>query len=144
MPKSSSTRGQKMVGIDTTLVRPKIKPPNDLTPEAKKVWVKLVNSVPNEQFTESDYPVLATYCEVYATMRNALNMLLIEGYVLEDRWGKPFKNPWAAIANECAGKIPTLAMKLRLSPSSRKKAEVTHEKTPSSTATSTLGNLIKR
>ena len=144
MPKSSSTRGQKMVGIDTSILRPTVKPPSDLSAPAKKIWRKLIATTPNEQFTDSDFPLLATYCEVYATMRKSLDMMHKEGEVMEDRWGKSFKNPWFSISQESASKIPVLAMKLRLSPSSRKKNFSTNEKPPVGKATSTLSKLIKR
>lgn len=144
MPKSSSSRGQKMVGIDTTISRPKVAPPDDISPQALIVWNRIIETTPNEQFTDSDFPVLVTYCEVYATMRKAMDFMHWEGEVLMDRFDKPFKNPWFSIAQEAAGKIPTLAMKLRLSPSSRKKGEVTKEKAPVSNPTTTLGHLIKR
>jgi P27 family predicted phage terminase small subunit len=144
MPKSSSTRGQKMVGIDTTLVRPKVQPPEDMSLPAKEVWRKLIDSTPNEQFTNSDFPILVTYCETYATMRKALDMMQWEGEILVDRYDKPYKNPWYSIAIETSAKIPNLAVKLRLNPSSRQKGEVTKEKAPASKPTTTLGNLIKR
>ena len=144
MPKSSSTRGQKMVGIDTSLVRPKVKPPATLSLEAKKVWRKLVNSVPNDQFNDADFVILATYCETYATMVNANIMTTIEGAVLEDKNGRSYKNPWFSVAQEAASKIASLAIKLRLCPSARKKNEVTKEKVPQGKATTKLGNLIKR
>lgn len=144
MPRSNSNRGQKMVSVDTTINRPKVKPPSDLSVMAKKVWEQIINTTPNEQFTDSDFPVLVTYCEVYATMRTALDMMHIEGEVLQDRWGKGYKNPWFSIAQESASKIPMLAMKLRLSPSSRKKGEVTKELPPASKPTTKLGGMIKR
>ena len=144
MAAGSSTRNTKVVGIDTTTVRPKVKPPKNISPEAKKVWRKLVDSTPNDQFNDADFVILATYCETYATMINANIMLRIQGEVLQDRWGKGYKNPWFSISQEAASKIASLAIKLRLCPSARKKNEATKEKAPVGKATTKLGSLIKR
>lgn len=143
MPISSSTRGQKMVGIDSTITRPKVKPPKTLSVAAKKVWIKLVDSVPNDQFNDADFVILATYCETYAIMMQANWFVNFEGAVIHER-GKSCKNPWFSVAQESASKIASLAIKLRLCPSARKKNEVTKEKVPTGTASTKLGSMIKR
>ena len=132
MAAGSSTRGKKLVGVDTTLTRPKVSPPKELSSAAKKYWNRIVSSVPNEQFTNSDFAILAAYCHNYALLIKAQDMLEVEGEVLKDSNDKAYKNPWFVILQEVSGKIATIATKIRLCPSARQRSEGTKEKpTPS-------------
>ena len=123
-----STNGKKLVGIDTTMRRPKVQPPKELSNQAKKVWKTLVNSCPNEQFTDSDFIVLSVFCENYAIMVKATGMLQEQGEIIEAPSGRTIKNPWFGILQECTGKITALSTKLRLAPNARKKSDETNEK----------------
>lgn len=132
MAASSSTRGKKLVGVDTSMHRPKVKPPAELNTNAKKYWKRIVDSVPNDQFTDSDFAILASYCSNYSLLIKAQGMLDIEGEVLIDEKGKSYKNPWFVILQEVSGKIATIATKIRLCPSARQRSEATKEKPPAS------------
>jgi len=143
MAAGSSTRNTKVVGVDSTLIRSKVEPPDELTDEAKEVWRRLVDAVPNNQFNNADFVILGTYCETYATMIKANEHVKAQGEVVINVSGNLVKNPWFSVSQEAASKIASLAIKLRLCPSARQKAEQTKEK-PSGNSSTTLGGLIKR
>ncbi len=144
MAAGKSTRNTKVVGIDTTLQRPKVQPPVNLSVTAKKAWMELVDSTPNEQFTESDFPVMSAYCICYAQLMEAEFWLQLEGSVLTDRMGKQYKSPWFQVSQEASSKIAAISIKLRLCPSSRKKNESTKAKPAPGKATTKLGRLIHK
>jgi len=129
MAASSSTRGKVLVGVDTTMYRPKVKPPKELKGDARVYWKRIVDSVPNQQFTKSDFAILVAYCQNYALLIKAQDKLEVEGEVLiAESTGKAYKNPWFVILQEVSGKIATMATKLRVCPSARQRSEATKEK----------------
>ena len=143
MAKGNSIRGRKMVQVDSTLFTPKITPPRFMSKEGKKIWAKLVETIPNENLCESDFPILEVYCETLASFRIAKKHVQAEGEVIvAESTGNTVVNPWSTVMNNAAGKVTALATKLRLSPSSRMKAEVTHGKPKASKATTPLGALL--
>ncbi len=140
---NKSKSGQKMVMVDTTMVRPKVEPPEELSKQARKYWRRVVRSVPNEQFTNSDFIILSAYCENYALMVEAREKLDEQGSVLVDSQDKSYKNPWFQVFQDASSKVTSISTKVRLCPSARIKAESTKEKAPNSRATTRLGGLIK-
>ena len=142
MAKGESIRGKKMVGVDSTMVRPKVEPPKELSRKGKVYWKRIVENVPNDYFNPADFAVLVAYVQNYEIMIKAQNMLEIEGEVLEEKNGKPFKNPWFSVLQEATGKIATLSTKVRLCPSSRMKNDRVKEKVPQGKATTPLGALL--
>ena len=142
MAKGESNRGRKFVGIDSTMVRPKVTPPKELSRKAKVYWKRIVDNVPNDYFNPSDFAVLAAYVKNYELMINAQDMIDEQGAVLVDNQDKPFKNPWFVIFQEASAKIATLSTKVRLCPSARMKNDRVKEKVPGSVATTPLGNLL--
>lgn len=134
----------KAVGVDTTLLRPKVLPPEDMSKASKGAWEKLVNSVPNDHFNDADFVVLRAYCEAYSDMVDASTWMEVEGKVLFDGNSKSYINPWFTIYQQSSNKIASLAIKLRLCPSARQRIDATKEKANQSIATSKLGAMIKR
>ena len=138
------TTGHKLVNVDHTMVRPKVPAPTTMTAAGRRHWKKLVDSVPNDYFTISDYPVLATYCEAMASMTKASKMLAKEGEIIENAKGDMVVNPWHNIQQAAQQKIGMMCTKLCLSPSTRTKNDRNHEKPTPSIASTKLGGLIKR
>ena len=142
MPTNRSKTGKKMVEVDTTLVRPKVQPPKVLKGLARKCWLELTRTTPNEQFTESDFVVLSAYCQQYAAMVEASQHVDVEGRVLEDERGKKYINPWHTILKESTVSLANTSVKLRLCPSARIKIDAVREKAPKMKSMSQLGRLI--
>ena len=142
MAKGESTRNRKFVGVDATMVRPKVTPPKELSRKAKVYWKRIVDNVPNDYFNPSDFAVLVAYCKNYEILIQAQDMLDEQGAVLVDDNGKSYKNPWFVVLQEVTGKITTLATKVRLCPSARMKNDRVKEKVPDSIATTKLGKLL--
>ena len=126
MPISSGTRNKKMVGVDTTAFTPKITPPESMTADGKKLWKQLVESIPNENLCLSDMPILEIYCETMVTFRKSKQHVDLQGEVIiSESTGNNMVNPWFTVMINAAGRITSLSTKLRLSPSSRMKADNT-------------------
>lgn len=136
-----STRGTKLAGIDTTLSRPKVSPPTELNQEAKKIWRRIVNNMPNDHFNQGDFAMLSAYCENYLLMLEAREEMEKGGKVLMDHNAKLYPNPWVGIHNTAAGKIAQIGVKLRLTPSARGDRRDTKEKS-NAKKTTKLGKLI--
>ena len=145
MPISSGSRGRKMVGVDTTLFAEKITPPKSMTNDGKELWNELVKTIPNDNLCPSDMPILEVYCETMVTFRRAKQHVEVEGEVIiSESTANPIMNPWTTVMINASSKITSLSTKLRLSPSSRMKAEVTHGQKSKSEPTTKLGKLIAR
>lgn len=147
MATGSSVRNKRMVGVDNTAFIPKVKPPTGMTKAGKKLWIQLVDSIPNENFMPSDMPIMETYCETLVSFRNARKMVDEQGEVITvfDDDGNVLRsavNPWSTVMGSAASKITALCTKLRMSPSSRMKTDVTHGKQQESVQTTALGKLI--
>jgi len=141
----NSSRGQKMVGVDTTSFTPKIAPPKTMTKDGKKLWIQLVESIPNENLCPSDMPILEVYCETMITFRKAKQHVESEGEVIIAKsTGNQVMNPWTTVMINAGGKITSLSVKLRLSPSSRMKTDLTKGQQSPTTPTTKLGKLIAR
>lgn len=142
MAKGESTRNMKFIGVDSTLTRPKVVPPPELSKSAKVYWERIVENVPNDYFNPADFVVLVSYVKNYEMMIKAQDMLDEQGEVIADSNGRPFPNPWFVIFQTAAGKIATLSTKVRLCPSSRMKNDRVKEKVPEGESTTALGKLL--
>ena len=132
-----------MVGVDTTSFIKKLEPPSNLTKAGKGIWVRLIDSIPNENLIPSDFPLMEVYCEVLATFQNAKKMTEEQGEVIVmESNGRPIKNPWTDIMLNAAGKLTSLSIKLGLAPSSRMKADERKGKIGETEQTTSLGKLI--
>lgn len=144
MAKGNSTTGRKMVGVDSTMIRPKVEPPPELTEIEREYWWRVVDNVPNDYFNPSDYAILSAYIVMYRTFSEAKAKVDEEGMVIMDPSGKQVINPWAKILSDATGKLSVLTTKVRLCPGARMKNDRTKEKIPVSVPNTPLGGLIAR
>jgi P27 family predicted phage terminase small subunit len=93
--------------------------PTALTPNAKKIWAKLVVSMPEGVFTSADNYLLAAYCEAVATHQLATVHLSTGEYETEGSTGQKKLSPWFALQSDSARLIVTIGAKLGLDPTSR-------------------------
>lgn len=146
MAKSSGTTGKmrssgkgatSMVSL-SDMFTSKINPPKTLSAAAKKVWVNLMDTTPNNHFTESDHIILESYIHNYLLMNDAVKEVDKNGPVDED--GK--KSGWFMVLQETSNKLGMLSAKLRLSPNTRTTSAQTKAKAVDEHADSPLAKLL--
>lgn len=95
----------------------RLAPHADLTTKGKKFWTAIVNSLPPDYFRPADVPLLYAYCAAteikeQADMAVRRNGILINGKA----------NPAIKVGNQQGQLLASLAVKLRLCPSTRLRA----------------------
>lgn len=93
--------------------------PTALTPNAKKIWAKLVVAMPEGVFTSADNYLLAAYCEAVATHQLATQHLSTGDYETTGSTGQAKLSPWFGLQSDAARLIVTIGAKLGLDPTSR-------------------------
>jgi phage terminase small subunit len=119
MPRKSSAA----VAFSTTSTAARLRPPDDLTGDARKLFVDLVIACRADHFQDSDTPLLCAYCRAVCLERTASAGLQDDGYVTAD--GRP--SAWLPILQAATRVISTYSRMLRLNPAGR-------QTTPSSEA----------
>ena len=97
----------------------KLSPPAELSIEAMEVWHMIVNNCSPEHFKRSDEPLLATYCEVTIQRDRAYKEMIESDLTIEGASGSMIKNPIVTVHTNFVSALSNLAMRLRLSPSTR-------------------------
>jgi P27 family predicted phage terminase small subunit len=115
------TVGLRLVGPS------RLKAPPNLPAPARVIWREVVNAFPADYFHASDRALLACYVCVAANAAEASRILAAEGftYMLGTR---RFQHPAVAVRSSCIASMTTLAVKLRLSASSRMRADTAKTK----------------
>jgi P27 family predicted phage terminase small subunit len=114
-PKSTEDR---MTVVPATAQR--MEPPADVLTESQvELWRGIVDSLPADYFRPWDSPLLVAYCKAYSFWLQASADLETNGITIEDDKGRRLANPAHSILVTQASAMAQLAVKLRLSPSSR-------------------------
>jgi phage terminase small subunit len=92
---------------------PRLRPPADLAPAQRAIWLQTVNSVAADHFRPLDVALLRTFCEVTALLRRAEGKLRL-GVVAGDQ-----TNPWLRIFEANCRLQVTLGRALRITTHSR-------------------------
>jgi hypothetical protein len=108
MPRKSSAALAFSPGTATRL-----RPPDDLTGDARKVFVDLVVACRADHFQPSDAPLLAAYCRAVVAEKIAAGELAAAN-VVDD---KP--SPWLPVWLGKLRAVTTLSRMLRLNPAGR-------------------------
>ena len=111
MPRKSAA-SLATVAIDAREVR--LIAPTDLSAAAAKIWQSIVASTSPEHFRTSDVPLLKTFVEASALADRARAALVEDGPILEGK-----VSPWLKVQEASVRSQATLAVRLRLCPSSR-------------------------
>jgi len=90
-----------------------------MTAAAKKIWPKVVNSMPPGIFSAADSYILSAYCEAVAAHQLATKMLMETPPTVTGSTGQTKVSPWIAEQRNAAGTIVQLGAKLGLDPISR-------------------------
>jgi P27 family predicted phage terminase small subunit len=102
------------------IARARLKPPVYLTPEQKKEWRAITNSLPADYFKPSDVPLLAAFCCAATFYKQAAAEVARDGVTVEVVGkGRRMAHPAANMLVTQSSAMAQLAVKLRLCPSSR-------------------------
>ena len=91
----------------------RVKPPDDLTGDARTVFVDLVLSTRPDHFQESDVATLCVFCEAVVLAKAATAGLKADGYVSAEPSG------WLPILQAATRTVSTYGRMLRLNPAAR-------------------------
>ncbi len=93
--------------------------PTVMTPAAKKIWAKLVTSMPDGIYTTADSHLLAAYCEAVAAHQRATRKIMDGADEIVGSTGQTKISPWFKEQADSARLIVTIGAKLGLDPVSR-------------------------
>ena len=110
MPRKSSVEAAFAPSSGT-----RIRPPDDLTGDARGLFVDTVLSVRAGHFENSDIPMLCIYCRAILLEKKASAGLANDGYVTDE--GRP--SGWLPVYAHATRTVSTYSGKLRLGPTSR-------------------------
>jgi phage terminase small subunit len=110
MPRKSAA-SLKVVAIDTHEIR--LRPPANLPPPERALFVELVSANPPNHFRPSDLPLLTQYCA--ASVLNEQSVVELRRAPMID--GKA--SPWLQVFEKTNRAVVALSMRLRLSPQAR-------------------------
>jgi P27 family predicted phage terminase small subunit len=96
----------------------RLRPPPDLTPDARETFLTIVGSVPAAKFQPSDVYLLAAYVRAVELEREASQRLREEGTVVNGAHG-PKASPWLTVLGQAVKTMSMLSHRLRLSPQGR-------------------------
>lgn len=96
-----------------------IKPPEDLNKEAKKMWVKITKSLPEDLLKNVDFIILKSLCIAYEIHKMAYEKIKKEGLITISPNGMPMQNAYLPILNKQTEIMQKLGSQLGLSPVAR-------------------------
>lgn len=107
-------------------------PPDYLSAYARRVWDRIVGSMPEKVYTAADQDLLAAYCVQSDLHRSAVEQANREGAVIPNEEGRPFVNPCIKVLNEAARQMTSIGSRLGLDPAARATLRVPKEDKPKS------------
>ena len=114
-------RGKGSEGIRDLRLKstPRVKPPEDISPEAKVFFEEIVNACKPNHFSVSDIPGLKIYCDALVNSAIAQKKLEEVEWVYTDDRGVEKKTEWLGILKNHQTTASNFMVKLGLCPSSR-------------------------
>ncbi|CAG4900325.1 P27 family phage terminase small subunit [Paraburkholderia saeva] len=104
------------------VVRERLKAPPKLPAPARAIWRDVTEAFPPDYFRASDRALLACYVCAAANAIEASRIIAVEGFVYM-LGTRRLQHPAVAVRSSCVASMATLAVKLRLSASSRMRAD---------------------
>lgn len=106
-----------------------IKPPSDLTTNAKKMWNFIINEMPEELFKTVDLGELKTYCIAFDLHAQAYAKIKEQGLLVKSPvQGVLVQNAYLPILNKQAEMMIKCASNLGLTPTARAKLQLPEKK----------------
>jgi len=94
--------------------------PEWLTPEARKVWDRVVAELAGMQLAfAADADTIAAFCSSVALLARAERTLVEDGYLHDDANGNSRRSPWVLIRRDALAGIARFGLALGLSPAAR-------------------------
>lgn len=117
------TRGRDSaasLGVVPIGPRPRMAPPEELTPEQAELWVKIAATKSPDWWNDDSAPLLVAYCQAVTDSR-AIEELIrrFDPALIEDKAGIDQYDKLLAMRARHAGILATLATKMRLAQQSR-------------------------
>ena len=97
----------------------RLAPPRNLSPASKKIFRRIVNSLPACHFESSDLEQLITYADIHAEIDECKATIARDGRIYEDEKGVKRAHPFISVLNALRNASTALAVKLQLNPRSR-------------------------
>ena len=97
----------------------RLAPPRNLSAAAKKIFRRIVNSLPACHFESSDLEQLINYADIHAEIDECKATIASEGRVYEDEKGVKHTHPFIRDLNALRSASTALAVKLQLNPRAR-------------------------
>lgn len=108
-----------MKEVLSVIGRKRLPCPDGMSAMQRAIWISLVNSCSAEHFIAGDIPLMMQYVRVIIQVHRAMDMMEESEFVIVADNGKIAQHPIIAIHKSLAGTLSNLAMRLRLSPSTR-------------------------
>lgn len=105
-----------------------IKPPSNLTKNAKKIWKDVLKMAPPGMIKSLDFGEMVRFCVSYDLYMTAYDHIQKEDLVMLNEKGVPIQNPWGTIMNKQSEIMASSASNLGLSPASRSKLRMDDKK----------------
>lgn len=105
-----------------------VKPPRNLTKNAKKIWQSILDQSPPGMIKALDMAEMTRFCVAYDLYMQAYETVQVEGMVMKNDKGITIQNPWVAIMNKQAEIMASAGGNLGLSPSARSKLRMDVDK----------------
>lgn len=122
---TEETRGHSTAAtarhVEANRHRDKPLAPAYLTVGATAVWYEVMEAVAADHFEPGDYRTLAAYCEACALLERMSADADEEPYTITDDKGGVKVNPFHTLFKNTGSQLQTLAIRLKLVPSSRGK-----------------------
>jgi len=99
--------------------RKRMQIPEGLDILEQAVWIRMVNSCSAEHFIDADIPLMVGFCQAFVQQQRAMEQMKDSPLFIMSDNGKVAQHPLVAVHKSFSGTVSNLAMRLRLSPSTR-------------------------
>lgn len=119
-----TSREHTLSAENQVLASPDTAPPEWFGEFAISKWNELLPLLCSVGLAEMDLTLLESYCECYATFREAQQTVQTEGQTLADAKGKQYSHPCVAMARAAAESMRKIGSSLGISAASRSRIKV--------------------
>ncbi len=125
----NTARKDQLNEFEPTPDSDQIKPPENLSDDARKHWDHVVEQlVLAGIMTNLDNQALALYCEAYARWSTANAKIAKHGMVIKAPSGYPVQSPYLSISNKAFEQMKAMLSEFGMTPSSRSRIKAEPKK----------------
>ena len=115
--------GKRPLPTKKVKISSKIRMPNGMSPEEKRVWKYMLAHLPTGMVKVADVISLRTYCEAVAEYDMA-GAKLKSGYLVKAKSGAARLSPWVRVRKEAWDRMHKLSAEFGFTPSARTKLDI--------------------